>query len=153
MSVRNRTQLASDIATNIIDNTSGYVTPLRVRNVLTNIVDSAILQGESSGGSSAPYTGSIDKLTTVYTNSTASLSYNFYLVDTTSGSVTMSLNPATFYSSSIVNVLNFKKVINNFHAINIKPTTGSIDGDASYTMTQYNESLTLVSNGSNFYII
>ncbi len=152
MSVRNRAQLASDIATNIIDNTSGYVTPLRVRNVLTNMVDSSILQGEGSGGTTT-YTGSLDKLTTVSTNTTASTSYNFYLIDTVSSDVTMSINPATFYSSSVINVLNFKKITNNFYAVNILPSTGSIDGASSYTMTQYNESLTIVSNGSNLYVI
>lgn len=154
MSVRNRAQLASDIATNIIDNTSGYVTPLRVRNVLTNMVDSSILQGEStSGGGGTSSTASLDKLTTVSTNTTASTAYNYYLVNTTSSDVTMSINPATFYSSSVINVLNFKKIINNSYYVHILPSTGSIDGVSSYTITQYNESLTVVSNGSNLYII
>ena len=152
MSVRNRTQLANDIATNIIDNSSGYVTPLRVRTVLNNMVDSSILQGEAVG-SSTTSSLSPDKLTTITTNTTASTSYNYYLIDTTSNHVTMSINPATFYSASIVTVLNFKKIVNNSYYINLKPVTGSIDGASSYTVYQYNESVTLVSNGSNFYII
>ena len=97
--------------------------------------------------------GSSDKLTSVSSNTTVNTSYNIYLVSTPSTDVTMSINPATFYSAGTVTVLRFKKVTNNFYTVILTPTSGSIDGASSYSISLYNETITVVSDGTNLYIL
>lgn len=91
------------------------------------------------------------KLSSVSTNTTVSTSANIYLVSTPSADVTMSVNPVTFYSSGIVTILRFKKVTNNAYTVIITPSSGTINGSSSYTLTLYNESVTVISDGTNLY--
>lgn len=90
-------------------------------------------------------------LTSVSTNTTVTSAANIYIVSTPSADVTMTVNPANFYSSGLVTVLRFKKITNNAYTVIITPTSGSINGASSYSMALYNESVTVISDGTNLY--
>lgn len=53
MTVKSRTTLASDIATNLPDNTAGAITPQIMRNILVDLVDSALNIATITGASGA----------------------------------------------------------------------------------------------------
>lgn len=115
-----------------------------VLNGLSRFIDSARAGG---GGAAA------DKLTTISSNTTASTTANIYLVNTTSNSVTLTINPNTFYTSGTVIKIYVKKITNNFNSVTITPSSGTINGASSYTLTVYNESVTIISNGTNLFTL
>lgn len=112
------------------------------------VASGSFSQVGSSGGGAAT-----EKLSTITTNTTASITSNIYLANTTSGAVTLTVNPATFYSSGTVTKLYVKKITNNANTVTITPSSGLINGASSYTIYLYNESVTLVSDGTNLYTL
>lgn len=80
---------------------------------------------------------------------TASLTDYTILVDTTSANVGVMLPSASLGDSKIYNV----KKINAFNTVIVNTAAGTIDGDATRSLTSNYESLTFHSDGTNWHII
>lgn len=96
---------------------------------------------------SSTYFGS----TSVSTTQTINTSYQLYLADASSGSITLTLPPA---SSNEGFVLNIKKTDNTTSLVTIDGNgSETIDGDLTKDLTIQYESVAIVSDGSNWSII
>ena len=77
--------------------------------------------------------------------------YNTFLCDTSSGAITVNL-PAG--SSNQDKTITVKKTTNDTNQITISPNgSDTIDGDSSLVIGGYQASVTMVMNGTNWYII
>lgn len=89
---------------------------------------------------------------TITTNTAAAIN-TLYLCDTSSGILTLTIDPATLFASGKTFPVIAKKITNDSNDITIIPSSGTIDGYASHIISAYNESVTIYSNGTNLYII
>lgn len=83
----------------------------------------------------------------VSANTTASIG-DIVLADATTSALTITLPGAV--NGAVVNV---KKVDGSVHAVTIAPPTGTIDGQATFVISQPYESIECVSDGTNWFII
>lgn len=90
----------------------------------------------------------IVSVTTVSTNITLSNQDNIVLA--TGGAAGITVNLPSPLAGKIFNI---KKVDAGVGVITISPTSGTIDGAASKTVTSQYDSLTITSDGINFFII
>lgn len=85
--------------------------------------------------------------TTTYTQETG-ISHFLYDDTTAGGAISVDLlNP-----TGVNNVTQHKKIGNTADVTLNAPATYTIDGENSFTLTQQYESITLYSNGSNYFI-
>lgn len=99
----------------------------------------------SSGGSANVSAKSVT--TTTYTQETG-ISHFLYDDTTAGGAISVDLlNP-----TGVNNVTQHKKIGNTADVTLNAPATYTIDGENSFTLTQQYESITLYSNGSNYFI-
>lgn len=99
----------------------------------------------SSGGSANVSAKSVT--TTTYTQETG-ISHFLYDDTTAGGAISVDLlNP-----TGVNNVTQHKKIGNTADVTLNPPATYTIDGENSFTLTQQYESITLYSNGSNYFI-
>ena len=99
----------------------------------------------SSGGSTTVSAKSVT--TTTYTQETG-ISHFLYDDTTAGGAISVDLlNP-----TGVNNVTQHKKIGNTADVTLNAPATYTIDGENSLTLTQQYESITLYSNGSNYFI-
>lgn len=121
-----------------LDNSGNISAPYTVDNVTINIVGNVIQVKNTN-------------VVSVSTNTTISSANSDYLVDTTSGDITMTLPTAVGGSRPIV----IKKVSTDGNHVILATTGGqTIDGVASGSpkLSAVNDSLTLQSNGANYIV-
>lgn len=88
--------------------------------------------------------------TTTATSVTVSLSGNTYLIDTTAGSVTVTLpDPSTVVGRTFI----IKRITGGGNTLTIQGTSGNIDGAASVSISVQYNSLTFKSDGTNYWLI
>jgi hypothetical protein len=87
------------------------------------------------------------RVVTVTSNYTAS-NGDVVLADASAGAITVTLPTPTAGA-----VINVKKIDSSANAVTIDGAGATIDGQASIQITTQYESYTLVSDGSNWYII
>lgn len=108
----------------------------------------ATVNGSSSGGGGSSATVSVKSVTTASYTQETGISHFMY-DDTTAGQaidVTL-LNPI-----SVSTVTQHKKIGNTADVTLNAPSTYTIDGENSFTLTDQYESITLYSDGSNYFI-
>lgn len=134
-------------------NCSGVVVNADVENFigvgLTNVVRDYAYSNLFEIGSTVIHR---DGVVQVSYSRSAEYAYSVYLIDTAAGDVTFTIDPVAFSGMTLV-----FKVINASHNFILAETTGvgTIDGNAMpYTtgLTIY-DSISVISDGTNFYII
>ena len=78
---------------------------------------------------------------------------SIYMCNTSASSINIVVNPASLHETGNTRKIIVKKISNDSNIINIIPTTGSIDGATSSSISQYNTSVQIVSVGGNIYLI
>jgi hypothetical protein len=132
------------------DNTSSQVTLTFSLPAVLNII--AIKLGakkESDFGSDNRFTQMRNIQT--YSSSTALTNYNsIVLTNASSGSITMTLPSASSVRGA---VLNIKKIDSSLNPVHISALSSTIDGSSSVSLLYQWDSLSITSDGTNFYLI
>lgn len=138
----------------VAESTNLYYTDARARaavSVTTTGVSGVATYNSSTGVVNVPDYGS-RSIATISGNTTAAAN-TIYLCDTASGSFTLTINPATLGGSGKTQEVVVTKITNNSSTVTISPSSGTISGAATFVMDEYNSTVTIVSNGTNLYII
>jgi hypothetical protein len=85
---------------------------------------------------------------TITTNASVASDDYTLLVDSSAGNVTITVD-----SSIAKRVINVKKISSDANTVTITPTSGSIDGSASFAFTTQWQNVQLQSNGTNLFIL
>jgi hypothetical protein len=107
--------------------------------------------GNNSGGGGGDETDTLSKNIRTVTNNTNILAISDYtiLADATSNTIDITLPDAATTENQIFVI----KAINITNNVTVDTSGGNIDGSSTYTFSQTNESITVQSNGTNYYII
>ena len=81
------------------------------------------------------------------TSFSASLGVHVYMLDATISAITVTVDPA------IRQKFIFKRVDGSSNAVAITPSSGLIDGAGSYALAAQWQTVTIISDGPDFYII
>jgi len=102
----------------------------------------------SSGGGGGSVTVSVKSVTTTTYTQETGISHFMYDDTTAGGAISVDLlNP-----TGVNNITQHKKIGNTADITLNAPSSYTIDGENSFTLTQQYESITLYSNGSNYFI-
>jgi hypothetical protein len=135
MSVKTKTTLSTEITTNFPDNSTGAITPAILRTTVQDFLDSWEQTTQVNSQSGTTYTISVDDYGKLVTFSNGS-------------PVAVTLPQATgAFATFSVFVRNIGKGL-----VTITPTSSTIDGNATLSLL-FNQSATIVSNGTNYLTI
>ncbi len=85
--------------------------------------------------------------TTTLTANTTLTQSGYYLAN---GTFTITLSPSDYASGTVIDI---KDITSGAHTVTISGGGVNIDGAATYTMTVQYESVTILYNGTQFYLI
>lgn len=99
-------------------------------------------------------TGNVKRsVVTITTNVNPAVGGTVYLADTSFGTISIQIDPTTLFNGVDSGVVTIKKLINNTSPVNVSATLGLIDGLAVFPLQAHNEFISVVSDGTNLYII
>lgn len=85
-------------------------------------------------------------VSTITTNTTLDQTANYFLVNATSGNVTLTINPATKFRYSI------KRTDGSANVVSIVPSSGQIDGATVYYVSNQYEAVEVYADGTNLWV-
>ena len=137
MSTKDLTALKADVSSTFPDNTTGLITPANHRTFLGNFIDSAF-----------PNRRTVDTITS---DTTIDGDYDVVLCDGSSGAITVTL-PAVASSTNYQYTIFAVDVAGGNITVQANASE-NINGANTQTLDANYESITIVSDGSEWYII
>lgn len=114
----------------------------------TGFVDAVAVGGGETRQAQWYLTSGQQNIRTATTNTTLTFEDKTVLVDTTSGNITVTINPT-------IGTFNYtiKRITAGANTLTISPSSGTIDGGGSYSLADQYDTVVIQSNGTNLFVV